>query len=62
MMTQLGPGARILTTSGIYGQVKSMRDDVMVVQVASDVELEMDSRAVLRVVEPSPQIGDANQS
>lgn len=54
MMRNLGPGARILTTSGIYGKVVSMQDDLMVVRVTSDVQLDMDPRAVLRVVEPAP--------
>ncbi|MBX5436986.1 MAG: preprotein translocase subunit YajC [Alicyclobacillaceae bacterium] len=54
MMQQLGPGAKILTTSGIYGQVVTVQNDVLRVRIAPKVEVEMDNRAVLRVVEPAP--------
>jgi preprotein translocase subunit YajC len=57
MMSQLGPGAKILTTSGVFGQIVAMRDDVMVVKIAQGVEVEMDPRAVMRVVEaPTAQV------
>ncbi len=55
MMQQLGPGAKILTSSGIFGRVVNVQDDILRVEVAKGVEIEMDSRAVLRVVEPSVQ-------
>lgn len=55
MMKELGPGAKILSTAGIYGQVLRMDDNVIHVKIASDVEVEMDPRAVLRVVEAAPQ-------
>ncbi|GMA51937.1 hypothetical protein GCM10025857_32940 [Alicyclobacillus contaminans] len=55
MMKSLGPGARILTTSGIYGRVTSVQDDVLRVQVAEGVDMEFDPRAVMRVVEPAPE-------
>jgi preprotein translocase subunit YajC len=54
MMKQLGSGAKILSTAGIYGEVVRIEDDVMLVRIAPDVEIEMDTRAVLRVVEAAP--------
>lgn len=52
MMSSLGPGAKILTSGGIYGQVISIHDSVIVAKIAQDVEIELDSRAIIRVVEP----------
>jgi preprotein translocase subunit YajC len=62
MREQLLPGAKILTHSGIFGQVVEVRDDVMVVELARDVEVEMDTRAVLRIVEKAPSAGAASES
>lgn len=53
MMQQLGVGAKVLLTSGIYGEVMEMADDRLYVEIAPDVEIEVDSRAVMRVVETS---------
>ncbi|WAH38427.1 preprotein translocase subunit YajC [Alicyclobacillus dauci] len=50
MMKQVGPGAKIMTASGIYGEIAEMHDDIVVVRVAEGVELEMDQRAIVRVV------------
>jgi preprotein translocase subunit YajC len=62
MREQLVPGAKILTHSGIFGQVVEVRDDVMVVELARDVEVEMDTRAVLRIVEQAPSAGAVSES
>jgi preprotein translocase subunit YajC len=62
MREQLLPGAKILTHSGIFGQVVEVRNDVMVVELARDVEVEMDTRAVLRIVEKAPSAGAASES
>lgn len=53
MMKQLGPGAKVVTTSGIYGEVVEVTDDRIYVDIAPDVEVELDPRAILRVVEPA---------
>lgn len=50
MMKQLGPGAKVMTASGIYAEVVEIHDDIIVARVAPDVEIEMDARAVTRVV------------
>lgn len=57
MMKQLGVGAKVLLTSGIYGEVTGMMDDRLQVEIAPDVEVEVDSRAIMRVTEPSPTVG-----
>lgn len=53
MMKQLGPGAKVVTTSGIYGDVVEVTEDRIYVDIAPDVEVELDPRAILRVVEPA---------
>lgn len=58
MMQSMGPGAKIMTTSGIYGRVVSVQDDILRVNVADGVDLDMDPRAVMRVVEPAPQAAE----
>jgi preprotein translocase subunit YajC len=54
MMKQLGVGARVVTTSGMYGDVAEVTDDRVYVLIAPDVEVELDPRAILRVVEAAP--------
>ncbi|QSO46237.1 preprotein translocase subunit YajC [Alicyclobacillus mengziensis] len=56
MMNQLSPGARVVTTSGIYGDVVEITDDRIYVNIAPDVEVELDPRAILRVVEPASTV------
>lgn len=53
MMNQLSPGAKVVTTSGIYGDVVEITGDRVYVNIAPDVEVELDPRAILRVVEPA---------
>lgn len=62
MREQLVPGAKILTHAGIFGEVVEVRDDVMVVKLAPDVEVEMDTRAVLRIVEKVPSSSAPSES
>jgi preprotein translocase subunit YajC len=45
------PGARIRTTAGIYGTVKSIEDGDVVVEVAPGVNIRMLRRAVMEVVQ-----------
>ena len=51
MMKKLGPGSKVLTASGIYAQIVEMQDNVVVAKIADGVEVELDPRAVVRVVE-----------
>jgi preprotein translocase subunit YajC len=53
MMNQLSPGAKVVTTSGIYGDVVEITGDRVYVNIAPDVEVELDPRAILRVVQPA---------
>lgn len=55
MMKQLGPGAKVLTSGGLYGHVVAINGDVLVVRVADGVDIEFDQRAIIRVVEGAPE-------
>ncbi len=51
MQNTVMPGARIRTTAGIYGTVKSIEDGDVVVEVAPGVNIRMLRRAVMDVVQ-----------
>lgn len=55
MMKQIGPGARVMTASGLYAEIVETRGDVVVARIADGVVVEMDSRAVVRVIEEAAQ-------
>lgn len=50
MQRTVEPGARIRTTAGMYGTVKSVEDQDVVVEVAPGVNIRMMKRAVMDVV------------
>ena len=50
MQRTVEPGARIRTTAGMYGTVKSVEDQDVVVEVAPGVNIRMLRRAVMDVV------------
>jgi preprotein translocase subunit YajC len=51
MQNTVMPGARIRTTAGIYGTVKSIEDGDVVVEIAPGVNIRMLRRAVMDVVQ-----------
>lgn len=55
MMQSLAPGAKVLTAGGIYAQITEVHDDLYVARIAPETEVELDVRAILRVVEPAPK-------
>lgn len=61
LLNSIQPGAKILTQTGFYGRVCEIRDDVLLVELAQGVEVEMDKRAVLRVVERADEVVHAVQ-
>ncbi len=56
MMKKLGPGARVMTAAGLYGEIVQMQGDIALVRIADGVEVEMDQRAIVRVVEEGPAL------
>lgn len=55
MMQRLGPGAKVLTAGGMYAQIVEVHGDIIVAKIAAEVEIELDSRSIVRVVEPAPE-------
>jgi preprotein translocase subunit YajC len=51
MQSTVVPGQRIRTTAGIYGTVKSIEDQDVIVEVAPGVNIRMLRRAVMDVVQ-----------
>lgn len=68
MMKKLGPGARVMTAAGLYGEIVAMRGDIAVIRIADGVDVEMDQRAIVRVIEeghepePEDEIDEADET
>ncbi len=50
MISALKKGDRVVTASGLYGSIAGLRDDVVVVEIADGVKVEMMRNAVTGVV------------
>ena len=50
MLSAVKKGDRVLTASGLYGTVDGVKDDVLVLQIADNVKVEMVKSAVTGVV------------
>ncbi len=50
MIDALKKGDRVITASGLYGTVAGLRDDIVVVEIADQVKVEMLKNAVTAVV------------
>jgi preprotein translocase subunit YajC len=56
MLSQLHEGAEILTAGGVFGTVRSIREDELTVEIAPGTNVKLDKRAVAMVVpEEEPQ-------
>jgi preprotein translocase subunit YajC len=54
MQKTLQPGARVMTTSGMFAHVVEVTDDGVVLEIAPGVEAEFISQAIMKVVEEEP--------
>jgi preprotein translocase subunit YajC len=50
MINSLQPGARIMTTGGIYGEVKQVKDTTVRVQIDDHTRIEIAKNAVASVI------------
>lgn len=50
--SRLGPGAEIMTTSGLYATVVAVEGDVMVLETSAGQQSRWDKRAVARIITP----------
>ena len=60
MQRTVEPGARIRTTAGMYGTIKSVEDQDVIVEVAPGVNIRMLRRAVMDVVQDGGVTGGVN--
>lgn len=54
MMSALEPGARVMTTAGIYGTLVSIDGDDADVEIAPGVVIHVVKAAIAKVIEPEP--------
>lgn len=50
MISQLKKGDKILTSAGMYGTVKRIEDDILVVEIAKGVTIKIPRRAVSEII------------
>ncbi|MFD0481076.1 preprotein translocase subunit YajC [Kineococcus sp. GCM10028916] len=53
MQTGVAPGARVMTTSGMFGTVVDIEGDEVVLEIAPGLQTRWTRRAVARVVAPT---------
>jgi preprotein translocase subunit YajC len=56
LVSGVAEGDEILTAGGLYGHVREVRDDELLVEVAPDVQLRMARRAVAAVIPPEEDV------
>ncbi len=54
MMSALDPGARIMTTAGVYGTVVAIDEDDAEIEIAPGVVIRVVKAAIAKVIEPVP--------
>lgn len=55
MATKVVAGAKVMLSSGIYGEVVSVKDDRVVIKSAGSSSLEVAKGAVVRVIDNAPE-------
>jgi preprotein translocase subunit YajC len=58
MLDNIKVGDEVLTAAGIYGEVVALRDDDVIVEIASDVEVRIARRAIGGVVSAPENDGE----
>ena len=57
LMTQLAPGDEVVTSSGVYGTIRTIEGDVVQLEVAPGIEIKLAKRAIGTIaVPPAPGI------
>ena len=59
MLSELQKGAKVMTSSGMYGTVIQIQEDVVTVQVADNVRIKFARAAIQGLVEAGEEKGDA---
>jgi len=62
LMTQLEPGDDVIMASGVYGTIRAIDDDVVLLEVAPGVELKITKRAIAAKADETEAETDASAS
>ncbi len=62
MMSSLAPGARIMTTAGVYGTVVSLDDDDAEIEIAPGVVIRVVKAAIGKVMDTEQTPADATDA
>jgi preprotein translocase subunit YajC len=55
LVAALAPGAEVMTTAGIFGQVAAVTPEQISVEIAPGVFMRIVPAAIAKVIEPAPQ-------
>ena len=55
VQSQVHPGVEVMTSAGLYGTVRAVEDDVVVLEVAPGVTNRYARQAIARVLTPEPE-------
>lgn len=58
MLAELKKGDRVMTSSGMFGSVAQVQDDVVTLQVADGVRLRFSRQAIQSIIAPKDESGD----
>jgi preprotein translocase subunit YajC len=58
LQSMLSPGDQVMLTSGIFGEVESILDDKITVEIAPDVVVTVHRGAIGKIVRDEPAVGD----
>lgn len=61
VVRQLAPGARVMTTSGLFGTITAVEDDQVELEIADGVRVRYVSAAIATVVDPVAPTGTSEE-
>jgi preprotein translocase subunit YajC len=59
LMSQIAPGDEVVTSSGVYGTIRTIEGDVVQLEVAPGIELKLAKRAIATIAVPPQPVIDA---
>jgi preprotein translocase subunit YajC len=62
MMSALSPGARVMTTAGVYGTLVAIDEDDAEIEIAPGVVIRVVKAAIGKVIEPEVVVSEATPS
>jgi preprotein translocase subunit YajC len=62
LMGQLAPGDEVVTSSGVYGTIRSIEGDVVQLEVAPGLELKLAKRAIATIAVPPEPVIEAGST